>query len=229
MRRVGLAAWMNAPEPPFWTTREGHALLVGREPFRQTELDVRAPGIQPKSVFQLVGAGQVGRGSLYGMQALHRLAEAGFHVWPFAEAAFPLVVEIFPRLLTGPVVKSSSPARTAYLARRGITHELAATTEDAFDAAVSALVMAREATGFAGLPAQPHDYRREGRIWAPPYVAADSAVAMANPNAVASPAVRPAPRAASGIIESTSITRSAPAANPLIEALSSPEAPSAIA
>jgi hypothetical protein len=165
MRRAGLVAWMNDPEPPFWTTREGHARLAGREAFRQTELDVRAPGIQPKSVFQLVGAGQVGRGSLYGMQALHRLAEAGFHVWPFDAPAFPLVVEIFPRLLTGPVVKSSGAARAEYLARHGVTHELAATTADAFDAAISALVMADAAETFVGLPEEPPAYRLEGRIW----------------------------------------------------------------
>jgi hypothetical protein len=34
------------------------------------------------------------------MQALHRLAAAGFHVWPFQSARLPLVVEIVPRLLT---------------------------------------------------------------------------------------------------------------------------------
>lgn len=89
---------------------EGHAAVADRPQFRQTELDVRARGIRPKSVFQLVGAGQVGRGSLYGMQALHRLAAAGFRIWPFDPPGRPLVVEIFPRLLTRAVVKSNAQA-----------------------------------------------------------------------------------------------------------------------
>ena len=64
MRQLGLTRWMNRPEQ-----------------------EVRVPGVQPKSVFQLVGAGQVGRGSLYGMAALHRLAIVGFRIWPFDPAS----------------------------------------------------------------------------------------------------------------------------------------------
>jgi hypothetical protein len=69
---------------------------ISRLDFRRTEREVRVPGTQPKSVFQLVGAGQVGRGSLYGMQALHRLTGAGFRIWPFDPPALPLAVEIYP-------------------------------------------------------------------------------------------------------------------------------------
>jgi hypothetical protein len=194
MRRLGLAAWMNRPEPPFWTTREGRALLAGRQPFRRTELEIRSPGVQPKSVFQLVGAGQVGRGSLYGMKALHRLGAAGFHVWPFEPAGFPLVVEIFPRMLTGPVVKSSAPARTGYLATQPMRSDLkalAAASEDAFDAAVSALAMARVAHGFVALPDEPDD-RLEGKIWKPVGAHAngpDRAGAQSGPLSAAAPAV----------------------------------------
>jgi hypothetical protein len=191
MRRAGLAAWMNLPEPPFWTTREGHALQAGQQPFRRTELEIRSPGISPKSVFQLVGAGQVGRGSLYGMNALHRLAAAGFHVWPFAPAGFPLVVEIFPRALTGPVVKSSASARTDYLATQPMRPDfqaLAAASDDAFDAAVSALAMARVAHGFAALPDAP-DHRVEGKIWTPVANGPDRAGAQSGPWSVAAPDV----------------------------------------
>jgi hypothetical protein len=46
----------------------------------------------------------------------------------------------------------------------------------------------------------------------------ESPAATAKPTTVTSPAGRPALRAASGIIESISITSSAPAANPLIAA-----------
>jgi hypothetical protein len=169
MRRLGLARWMNSPELPFWTTGEAHARLRPEQMFRRTEHDVRMPGTQPKSVFQLVGAGQVGRGSLYGMQALHRLTGAGFRIWPFDPPALPLVVEIFPRVLTGPVRKNSPSERERYLGPVPMPPELrrlAANSEDAFDAAISAVVMAarvEELQTLAGAPG----YALEGRIWQP--------------------------------------------------------------
>jgi hypothetical protein len=168
MRHLGLARWMNTPEPPFWTTSQAHALLAPEQKFRRTENDVRVPGrAQPKSVFQLVGAGQVGRGSLYGMQALHRLAAAGFCIWPFDAPALPLVVEIFPRLLTGPVRKNSQGERERYLTAAPMALEfrrLAATSEDAFDAAISALAMAASIGELLALPGA-LDYTLEGKIW----------------------------------------------------------------
>jgi hypothetical protein len=169
MRRYGLARWMNGPEPPFWTMSQDHSRLMPEQTFRRTENDMRLPGVQPKSVFQLVGAGQVGRGSLYGMQALHRLTGAGFHVWPFDRPALPLIVEIFPRVLTGPVRKSSRSERERYLEAVPLPPDLrrlAASGEDAFDAAVSAVVMAARAEALTALPEEPH-YAIEGKIWAP--------------------------------------------------------------
>ena len=50
-----------------------------------------------------------------------------------------------------------------------------------------------------------------------------NAAATANPSVVTRPAVRPASLVASGIIESISITISAPAAKPLMIALKSPD------
>jgi len=169
MRRLGLARWLNTPEPPFWTTGAAHRLVAPQQELRRTAREVHVPGVQPKSVFQLVGAGQVGRGSLYGMQALHRLAASGFQVWPFDAAALPLLVEIFPRLLTGAVTKSSQRDRERYLAALAMPSELcrlAATSEDAFDAAVSALVMAASVEELLGLRHEP-DYALEGKIWQP--------------------------------------------------------------
>ncbi len=169
MRQVGLARWMNTPEPPFWTTGEAHRLLAPDQKFRRTEHEVRAPGSQPKSVFQLVGAGQVGRGSLYGMQALHRLVASGFRIWPFDAPGLPRVVEIFPRLLTGAVTKNRQRDRERYLAALAMPSELrrlAATSEDAFDAAVSALVMVASVDELLGLRHEP-DYALEGKIWQP--------------------------------------------------------------
>jgi hypothetical protein len=130
---------------------------------------MRLPGVQPKSVFQLVGAGQVGRGSLYGMQALHRLAGAGFRIWPFDPPGPPVVVEIFPRILTGPVRKNSPSERERYLEAVPIPPDLrrlAAASEDAFDAAVSAVVMAGGVGELRALPEAP-GYEVEGMIWRP--------------------------------------------------------------
>ncbi len=56
----------------------------------------------------------------------------------------------------------------------------------------------------------------------------DSPAATAKPRTVTKPATLPAWRAASGIIESISMTSRAPAAKPLMAAWSSPEAPSAM-
>jgi hypothetical protein len=169
MRRLGLARWMHHPEPPFWTTAEARARLAPAQRFRRTEQELRVPGVQPKSVFQLVGAGQVGRGSLRGMGALHRLAGAGFRIWPFDPPGLPSLVEIFPRVLTGPVRKSRRGERERYLETVPMRPELgrlAATGEDAFDAAISALVMAARVDELRALPAAPDD-ALEGRIWRP--------------------------------------------------------------
>jgi hypothetical protein len=97
----------------------------------------------------------VGRGSLYGMAALHQLASAGFRIWPFDPSGLPLVVEIFPRVLTGPVRKSSLGERERYLGTvpiRADPGRLAAASEDAFDAAISAVVMAARVEELQTLP-----------------------------------------------------------------------------
>jgi hypothetical protein len=169
MRQLGLTRWMNRPELPFWITGEAHARLAPAQMFRRTEQEVRVPGVQPKSVFQLVGAGQVGRGSLYGMAALHRLADAGFRIWPFDPSGLPLVVEIFPRVLTGPVRKNSPSERERYLGTvpmRPDLGRLAAASEDAFDAAVSAVVMAARVDELRTVP-DALGYSFEGKIWQP--------------------------------------------------------------
>jgi hypothetical protein len=167
-------AWLAACQPPFWG-RRGHPrpLLAGR-PFRRTELAVpRTSGIGPKSMFQIGGRGAVGTGSLRGMPLLHRLHEAGARIWPCTDGAGPLVVEIYPRLLTGYVHKSRSSARLELLVRRYPTLDprhvrLAEQSEDAFDAAVSALVMVEHLADLAALPLESDpELALEGRIWHP--------------------------------------------------------------
>ncbi|HXM58918.1 MAG TPA: hypothetical protein VOB72_26190 [Candidatus Dormibacteraeota bacterium] len=154
--------WLRDCPPPFWGR---HRRGRGPEPqHRRTELDV-AP--HAKSVFQVGGAGAVGTGSLRGFPLLRRLRAEGFSIWPFDPPRPPVALEIFPRLLTGPVIKSRAAERERHLIERGWPIE-AAVTEDAFDAAVSALVMDRHAAALAALPAVGDPViRREGRIWWP--------------------------------------------------------------
>ena len=76
--------------------------------------------------------------------------------------------EIYPRALTGPVTKSRWTERHAYLREHFPDQELlerAAGSEDAFDAAVSALVMARDLTALP-VVSDP-ELRLEGWAWAP--------------------------------------------------------------
>ena len=172
MGEVGLGAWIQEPEWPFWRTGRP-ADLTPERAFRRTELEVAAPGAQPKSVFQLVGGGQVGPGSLYGMQALHELSRRGFSVWPFEQPSGPLAVEIFPRTLTGAVVKSDLVARRAFLTSHNLLEahrEAAEQSEDAFDSLVSALVMAQSAQAFDRLEVET-EYAPEGKIWTAPITA----------------------------------------------------------
>ncbi len=155
-------AWLRDCPPPFWG-RPG--VRRGPEPqHRRTEAEVRP---QARSVFQVGGAGAVGTGSLRGFGLLRRLRAEGFTIWPFDDPRPPCAVEIFPRLLTGPVVKRRFEARAAHLHRNGWP-EVAAVTEDAFDAAVSALLMDRHREQLMALGPEPDPVRRrEGRIWVP--------------------------------------------------------------
>ena len=131
-------------------------------------LSARVKGIAPKSPFQIGGAGAVGTGTLRGIPQLQRLHAAGFRVWPFEEPALtvnsphPLLVEIYPRLLTGEVHKARARARAAYLTVRrrsdpafsALTPRVLAkarASEDAFDALISVLAMAEQSTSFLAL------------------------------------------------------------------------------
>jgi hypothetical protein len=87
--------WLR-PSPPFWSAR--CPLSIDRR-FRACETLLRAAGYAPKSVFQLVGNGQVGRGSVRGMPYLARLRDAGFAIWPFDGAGERTAIEVYPSLL----------------------------------------------------------------------------------------------------------------------------------
>lgn len=176
VRREG-EDWIDRCEPPFWG-RPGAPRphpAPGRSPYRKTESE-RLPlrGIAPKSVFQIGGAGAVGTGSLRGMPWLLELSRAGFSIWPFDPPRPPIALEIYPRWLTGRTRKSSELARRLFLAHEAATQdrdlvERAATSEHAFDAAASALAMARFGQGFTRLGRERDPaFLLEGRIWSPP-------------------------------------------------------------
>jgi hypothetical protein len=160
---------LKACEPPFWGLKGTKAATLN-DRFRETD---KAAG-NPKSVFQISGGGAVGTGSLRGMPHLATLSKAGFTIWPFDPPGWPRAVEIYPRTLTGPVVKRRHRDRRKYLKERcheqgAVLRERAAGSEDAFDAAVSALEMSRHLDEFERLPELPPDVsqRIEGQIWMP--------------------------------------------------------------
>jgi hypothetical protein len=168
-------ALLAACEPPFWGRPQRPNPNTPARGLRMTDLPTGGTG-PAKSVFQIGGAGAVGTGSVRGMVQLARLSAAGFAVWPFDDDGDgPVAVEIYPRRLTGPVNKSSWRARHAYLTTKhseqpGRLLERAAGSEDAFDAAVSAIVMSRHRDRLSRLPAlEDATARLEGRIWAPDY------------------------------------------------------------
>lgn len=166
-------SWLARCDPPFWG-RPGRARPALAEHFRCTDRDVPATGgIRPKSVFQIGGAGAVGTGSIRGMPMLKTLRAAGFAIWPFDTPRFPLVIEIYPRALTGTVAKSSPEERRHYIETRypeleARILEAAVASDDAFDALISALVMAAHGDEFGTLTV-PSDAESqlEGRIWLP--------------------------------------------------------------
>ncbi|HZQ44888.1 MAG TPA: hypothetical protein VFA99_16660, partial [Acidobacteriaceae bacterium] len=155
--------------------------LEGGDPERAAKMR----GITPKSPFQIGGSGSVGTGSLRAMTMLERLHNAGFRVWPLESAAIeakrpkPLLVEMYTRLMTGAVAKSNAAARSKYLAAKCKTDAVfkpvaraviakAKSSEDAFDALVSVMEMARHADEFATLKAtKDPELRREGLTWRP--------------------------------------------------------------
>jgi hypothetical protein len=185
---VGLRRMMRSTD---WENK-----IAVRQEGGDAERAEKMRGITAKSPFQIGGSGSVGTGSLRAMPMLLALREAGFRIWPFEDAALgwraegrqqgqkeqeprPLVLEMYTRLLTGPVAKSNAEARRAYLlARRGAEPDYAALTrpvlakaegsEDAFDALVCAVEIARHRTELPPLRAtlEP-ELQLEGITWRP--------------------------------------------------------------
>jgi hypothetical protein len=137
--------WLE-PTPPFW--RDHCDLEVER---RYRRCDRRYPNA--KSIFQIVGPGMVGPGSVRGMPQLARLRAAGFAIWPFDDPSERTVFEIYPSFL-----------------RKHAPHHDAGPwqTNDERDAVVSARVMWDHREAVAALRAATDPtVRLEGDIWAP--------------------------------------------------------------
>ena len=179
-------AWLRTQDGEqgfhFWGRRKGSGPPDGhRAPlwrgYRRCE---RTGGHRlPSSSFQIGGAGAVGTATLRGMPMLARLRAAGWSVWPWDRPRLPMLVEIYPRLLTGAVVKSSAGARARYLegerfgALAPEARAQASASEDAFDALISALVLREQASTLLSLePARDEHTRLEGAIWRPELAAA---------------------------------------------------------
>jgi hypothetical protein len=180
--RAGPAGWPRSLPPPFWGPgiRRRPPELAGagaRRALRRTEERSAVAGARPLSTFQLTGAGSVGAQALHGMALLGVLRAGGLAMWPFDAPRMPLAVEVFPRLLardrTGDAASRlrGRAFREAVVDRLGpAVHAgrgaLLRSNQDAFDAAVSALALARLRT--SRLPEADEVDRREGRIWRGP-------------------------------------------------------------
>ena len=179
----------NGKKPAEFSGEHAHRMLRRAETALKVKAVMTDPiyaariaGIAPKSVFQIGGAGAVGTASLRGMPHLLHLRQAGFRIWPYDEpdpAHHPTVVEIYTRLMTGPVTKSSESARTAYLNAKRKENPFfvklprsiitkAQGSEDAFDALVTTLVMAEYRHEFAHLKQTTDEiFMMEGQTWVP--------------------------------------------------------------
>jgi hypothetical protein len=169
--------WLHKCAPPFWG-RPGRPRPALDAHLRRAEQSISVAGISPKSVFQIGGAGAVGTGSIRGMPHLRQLRAAGFCIWPFDPPSPWTVLEIYPRLLTGPVHKSNHERRAEYLgaAPWSVASPFAASivgSEDAFDAAISALAMHDRLADLAALPQTTDPLTLlEGDVWRPPKISA---------------------------------------------------------
>ena len=193
--------WLHNCPPPFWgKPGKPRPDLPKHDHYRRTERQAaEMKGATPKSVFQIGGAGAVGTGSIRGMPCLAKLAAAGFSIWPFHEVRRrarsasaarrpPLVIEIYPRLLTGKVIKSDFEKRHKYLTNGSFPEidsalaSRATSSEDAFDAAVSAVEMSRHLDEIVALT-QSQDATEliEGAIWWPEATRARAAAAASRP------------------------------------------------
>jgi Protein of unknown function (DUF429) len=163
--------WLRDCAPPFWGRPATRCTLETADRFRVCEQRLRARHRQPKSIFQIGGAGAVGTGSLRGMPWLAWLRARGFAIWPFDAVGTHTALEVYPSLFAN-VATHDSAGRGAHLAPLPSTllgaHERAAAiaSDDAFDAVVSALAMWERREQLLSLRAATDETGTiEGEIW----------------------------------------------------------------
>jgi len=105
--------------------RQGDLFAAGRGRMRVTEHAQALAGCQPTSNFNLVGAGQVGKGSLSGMRLFHRLPRE-VAVWPIdpLTARGRVVVEIYTTIAA--MAAGRRAGRSKIRTRADLTQALAA-------------------------------------------------------------------------------------------------------
>ncbi len=99
--------------------RQGAAFEGGRGRFRKTEHAQARAGCRPYSNFNLVGAAQVGKGSLAGMRLLHRLS-GRIAIWPFDR--LPTQGSVLVEIYT--TIAAIAAGRTAARSKMRSTNEL---------------------------------------------------------------------------------------------------------
>jgi hypothetical protein len=167
--------WLRDCAPPFWG-RPGRPRPALAGHLRRAEEAIAVGGIRPKSIFQIGGAGSVGTGSIRGIPHLLRLRAAGFSIWPFDPVSPFMVFEMYPRLFTGPVHKSDPVQRARHW--EGLPWPVAPSfatsiieSEDAFDAAISALALYDHRAELARLTRSTDPVTLlEGDVWCPPKI-----------------------------------------------------------
>ena len=173
--------WLTGEMWPFWGRKgtkyqKRPGSLEDHLQFRQTDKDHMSS--KPKSVFQISGAGTVGRGTIRGLPRLARLQKAGAAIWPFdvPKPDGPNVIEIYPRLYYGSAVTKNMSvrgwnSRKSYLERHYAHIEpywkdAMIGSDYAFDAGISALVMSAHAMKLQDLErATQLPKLLEGEIW----------------------------------------------------------------
>lgn len=176
--------WLKHMPDPFWGAKTNSAKEKpealrhhrGRE-FRQTDLANSSQHSQPKSTFQLFGQGAVGAGTVRGLPFLSKLQSAGAAIWPFDAPMDATVVEIYPRLLYKSPVTNNMTVKGRDSRRKHLTdhyphveqhwNDIMVGNDNAFDAGVSALVMAEHCEQFFQLNEGAGVQLLEGEIWRP--------------------------------------------------------------
>ena len=163
--------WLRGCAPPFWGRPGVRCELAAAARYRVCEQQLRARGRQPKSIFQVGGAGAVGTGSLRGMPWLAWLRERGFAIWPFDAVGLCTAFEVYPSLFAK-VATNDAIGRAAHLTplSHGVLgareREAAIASDDAFDAVVSALAMWDRRAELLALPRTSDAVAAiEGAVW----------------------------------------------------------------